>query len=107
MARKYDVTRFIFTTEVTGKTINDDLEVTDVKFFYDGKVQQDEAIRRATKESGVLKKPEVRYLAGMYGITTKDMILIGEQLNPYTRQPWNEEEDRDSILNRYIKENIG
>lgn len=107
MARKFDVTRFIYTTAVTGKTINDELEITEVNFFYDGKVPAQEAIKKATKEAGVLKQPKVTYLAGMYGITSQHMMTYGEELNPYTRQPWTEYDDRDAILERYIKENIG
>lgn len=106
MARKYDTTRFTMVTVVNLKTVDDSLNIVDETMLLDGFVQREDAEKQATKKYGKAIITGFSYSGTMYGLTTEEVIRYGHPLNPYTRQPWADDDDKEALTKKYILEKV-
>ena len=106
MARKYDMTRFALVTVATVKTVDDDFNVVEKTFILDGMVSEDECQKQASKKYGKAKVTDLVFSGTMYGLTTEEVMRYGHPLNPFTRQPWADNDDKEALTKQYILEKV-
>lgn len=108
MARKFDFTRFVTSTIVNVTTFNfETMETEDETFTVNGELSNDDIKKEVVKRYGKAKI-NYSYTDGrMYGLTTDDVMYYGTELNPFTRQPWDDSEtiiSKHETIERYINE---
>lgn len=108
MPRKFDFTRFVTSTVVNVTTYNfETMETEDDTFTMNGEASTDDVKKEVAKRYGKAKI-NYSYTDGrMYGLTTEDVRYYGTELNPFTRQPWDETEtiiSKHETVEKYIQE---
>ena len=104
MARKYYGSRFVMVTVAQVRTVDEDFNVVDVNMIINGFVTKEEAQKQATKRFAKAKVLDSKKSGIMYAFTREELMTLNHQVNPYTRQPWADDEDRDAIIKKYIDE---
>lgn len=104
MARKYYGSRFVMVTIANVRTVDEDFNVLDTELILNGFVTKEEAQKQATKKYGKAKVLDTKKSGIMYAFTREELMNLNHEVNPYSRQPWADDEDRDAIIKKYIDE---